>query len=73
MSREVLPEEVGGSLGAVRQPALAVVRDGRTLPFDHPECTTLEAGDRLIVVRSSPRLRGASKDKDGDEAGASGR
>ncbi|TDC17709.1 potassium channel family protein [Actinomadura bangladeshensis] len=73
VSREVLAEEVGGSLGAVRQPVLAVVRDGRTLPFDHPECTVLEAGDRLIVVRSSPRLRAASKDKDkdGDGAGAS--
>lgn len=57
VEREVRPDEVGGPLTAVREPALAVVRGDRTLPFDHPDCTTLAAGDRLIVARSSPRPR----------------
>lgn len=68
VSREVRPDEVGGSLAAVREPALAVVRDGRTLPFDDPRCTTLEAGDRLIVARSSPRPRA----RPAEERGADG-
>ncbi|RFS85513.1 potassium channel protein [Actinomadura spongiicola] len=55
--REVDPDEVGGPIGAVDQPALAVIRGGRTLPFDHPECAELHAGDRLIVVRSTRRRR----------------
>jgi voltage-gated potassium channel len=51
--REATPDEVGGPIGAVREPALAVVRGGRTLPFDDPGCATLQPGDRLIVVRSA--------------------
>ncbi|MER7543961.1 NAD-binding protein [Spirillospora sp. NPDC127506] len=70
VAREARPDEVGGPLGAVRQPALAVVRDGRTLPFDHPECTIIEPGDRLIVVRSSPRLRGEPEDGGGEGGGS---
>ncbi|WP_207945560.1 potassium channel family protein [Actinomadura sp. 7K534] len=57
--REVAPDEVGGPLGAVREPVLAVVRDGRLLPFDNPACASLAAGDRLIIVRSK-RGAGAS-------------
>ncbi|SFN17488.1 MULTISPECIES: potassium channel family protein [Actinomadura] len=53
VQREVRPEEVGGPLGAVREPALALVRDGRTLPFDDAGCGALEPGDLLIVVRSA--------------------
>ncbi|MEO3823391.1 NAD-binding protein [Actinomadura sp. B10D3] len=53
VEREVRPEEVGGPLGAVREPALALVRDGRMLPFDDAGCGALEPGDLLIVVRSS--------------------
>ncbi|MGK5550516.1 potassium channel family protein [Actinomadura kijaniata] len=52
--REVRPEEVGGPVTAVGQPAVAVVRDGVTLPYDHAACSALAPGDRLIVVRSTP-------------------
>lgn len=65
--REVRPDEVGGPLGAVYEPALAVVRDGRLLPFDHPGCEALQPGDRLIVVRSQ-HLRRASPDAGETEA-----
>ncbi|TDE30233.1 potassium channel family protein [Actinomadura sp. 6K520] len=57
--RDVLADEIGGPVGAVREPVLAVVRDGRLLPFDHPVCGSLAAGDRLIIVRSK-RQAGAS-------------
>ncbi|MGP4025332.1 potassium channel family protein [Actinomadura sp. 3N407] len=68
--REVHPGEVGGPLGAVYEPGLAVVRDGRILPFDHPGCEALQPGDRLIVVRSrrrraSPEAREAEARDDG--------
>ncbi|MEV4257474.1 NAD-binding protein, partial [Spirillospora sp. NPDC049652] len=53
VEREVRPEEVGGPTGAVGQPVVAVVRDGRTLPYDAPGCHALRAGDRLIVARST--------------------
>ncbi|XRQ03353.1 potassium channel family protein [Actinomadura welshii] len=59
--REVRPDEAGGPAGAVREPVLAVVRDGRLLPFDHPGCGSLEGGDRLIVVRSKDRARAAAE------------
>ncbi|GAA4229858.1 potassium channel family protein [Actinomadura meridiana] len=55
--RDVRRDEVGGPIGAVREPAIALVRDGRMLPFDHAECEVLEPGDRLIVVRSTHRPR----------------
>ncbi|WP_243716277.1 potassium channel family protein [Actinomadura darangshiensis] len=67
VERDVRPDEVGGPLGAVREPALAVVRDGRMLPFDHAGCAALETGDRLIVARSSARRRVRPEE---DEAGA---
>jgi len=51
--RQVRPEEVGESIRAVRQPVLAVVRDGRTLPYDDEACARLRAGDRLVVVKST--------------------
>ncbi|TDC51119.1 potassium channel protein [Actinomadura sp. KC345] len=63
--RDVRPDETGAPLGAVREPVLAVVRDGRMLPFDHPECTSLRPGDRLIVA-ASKRPREASAG-DGEE------
>jgi hypothetical protein len=40
----------------VPTPVLAVVRDGRHVPYDDPAVVALEAGDRLIYV-SSPRDR----------------
>ncbi|MWK32965.1 Ion channel protein [Actinomadura sp. J1-007] len=55
VERDVRPEETGGPISAVPEPALAIVRDGRTLPYDHAACSLLRDGDRLIVARSSPR------------------
>jgi voltage-gated potassium channel len=57
VEREVLPAEVGGPIGAVGEPAIALVRDGRMLPYDDSACARLEAGDHLIVARSSHRVR----------------
>ncbi|MFI0349874.1 potassium channel family protein [Actinomadura sp. 9N407] len=57
VERDVRPEEVGGPASAVGEPAIAVVRDGRTLPYDDAACARLEPGDRLIVARSSRRVR----------------
>ncbi|MEU8796732.1 NAD-binding protein [Spirillospora sp. NPDC048819] len=70
--REVRPDEAGGPAGAVREPVLSVVRDGRLLPFDHPECAELRTGDRLIVVRSQ-RGRRASPEAGESEARDTGR
>ncbi|MEU8117105.1 NAD-binding protein [Spirillospora sp. NPDC049024] len=67
VEREVLPEEVGRPLGAVGDPALAVVRGGRLLPFDDVRCAVLEPGDLLIVARSLGRRRGPSG-PDGSDA-----
>jgi voltage-gated potassium channel len=55
--REVRPEEVGGSPRSVATPVLAVVRDGRNLPYDDPAAAELRPGDRVIYV-STPRQRG---------------
>ncbi|MFG2086338.1 potassium channel family protein [Spirillospora sp. NPDC048824] len=70
--REVRPDEAGGPAGAVGEPVLAVVRDGRLLPFDHPACADLHTGDRLIVVRSQ-RERRASPESGEAEARDNGR
>jgi voltage-gated potassium channel len=56
VERDVLAEEVGASPRSVPTPVLAVVRDGRHVPYDDPAVVALEAGDRLIYV-SSPRDR----------------
>jgi voltage-gated potassium channel len=56
LEREVLPEEVGASARSVSVPVLAVVRDGRNIPYDDPKADTLLATDRLVYV-SSPRER----------------
>ncbi|TDC89497.1 Ion channel protein [Actinomadura sp. 7K507] len=65
--RDVRPDETGGPLGAVREPVLAVVRDGRMLPFDHPECKSLRPGDRLIVAQSKRRPEQKEPDGNGEE------
>lgn len=56
LERELLPEEVGSSARAVSVPVLAVVRDGRNIPYDDPKADSLQPGDRLVYV-SSPRER----------------
>ena len=63
--REVAADEVGGHPTSVRTPVLAVVRDGRTHPYDDPAVGSLLATDRLVYV-SSPRQRsGADRPRPG--------
>ncbi|SEF43731.1 voltage-gated potassium channel [Thermomonospora echinospora] len=52
VEREVTAAETGGPIGAVAEPAIAVVRDGRMLPYSDPACARLIEGDRLVVVRA---------------------
>jgi voltage-gated potassium channel len=56
VEREVRPEEVGAGPRDVPVPVLAVVRNGRNLPYDDPSAAELRRGDRLIYV-STPRQR----------------
>jgi voltage-gated potassium channel len=56
VEREVSPDEVGLGLRDLPVPVLAVVRDGRNLPYDDPAVAPLRPGDRLIYV-STPRQR----------------
>jgi voltage-gated potassium channel len=58
VERDVLPAEVGTSPRDLATPVLAVVRDGRNLPYDDPAAGELREGDRVICV-SSPRQRRA--------------
>lgn len=54
--RDVLPSEIGRdpqSLEPDGQLVLAIVRGGSVLRFDEPGAQTLQAGDRLVVIRSS--------------------
>ena len=53
--RDVAAEEVGRDPQGTGAPVVAVVRDGRTLPYDDAGCATLKAGDRVIYVSSTPR------------------
>lgn len=50
--REVERAEVGGSPRHLRDIVLGVVRDGRLLRVDAPEVDAVEAGDKLLYVRS---------------------
>lgn len=50
--REVEPQEVGGSAKHLNDIVLAVVRDGQLLRLDAPELDAVEAGDRLLYVRT---------------------
>jgi voltage-gated potassium channel len=50
--RDVEQAEVGGSARHLRDIVLGVVRDGRLLRVDAPEVDAIEAGDRLLYVRS---------------------
>lgn len=54
--RDVLPSEVGrhpSDLDASGQLVLAIMRAGTVLRFDEDGSQTLQAGDRLVVIRSS--------------------
>ena len=50
--RDVEQTEVGGSPRHLSDIVLGVVRDGRLLRVDAPEVDAIEAGDRLVYVRS---------------------
>src|SRR5687768_5242975 len=50
LERDVEPAEVGSGVQATGVPVLAVIRDGKTLPYDDPDCAQLQSGDRLIYV-----------------------
>ena len=50
LEREIAAEEVGRAPQAFDVPVLAVVRDGRTLAYDHVECSVLQPGDRIVYV-----------------------
>lgn len=50
--REVEQAEVGGSPRHLRNIVLGVVRDGRLVRVDAPEVDAIEAGDRLLYIRS---------------------
>ncbi|MEU5881593.1 NAD-binding protein [Spirillospora sp. NPDC047279] len=68
IEREVTVDELGKPLRAIREPALALVREGRTLPYDHRDCRMLQRGDRVIVVRS----KGRDEDEDEESGDGSG-
>lgn len=51
--REVEQSDVGGSPRHLSDIVLGVVRDGRLLRVDDPQVDALEAGDRLLYVRSA--------------------
>lgn len=55
--REVTPKEVGGSPRHLHDIVLGVVRDGRLVRVDAPEVDALEAGDRLLYIRSADAER----------------
>ncbi len=50
LEREVSPDEVGSPPQATGAPVLAVVRAGKTLPYDDPGAAALQTGDRIIYV-----------------------
>lgn len=55
--REVSPKEVGGSPRHLSDIVLGVVRDGRLVRVDDPEVDSIEAGDRLLYIRSADSER----------------
>ena len=52
VDRPVRQDEVGRSPGQLRQPVLAVIRDGRTLRYDDPAVASLAAGDRVVHAQA---------------------
>ncbi|MBP2453588.1 potassium channel family protein [Mycolicibacterium lutetiense] len=55
--REVTPKEEGGSPRHLHDIVLGVVRGGRLVRVDAPEVDALEAGDRLLYIRSADTER----------------
>jgi voltage-gated potassium channel len=55
--REVTPKEVGGSPRHLHDIVLGVVRDGRLVRVDDPQVDAVEAGDRLLYIRSADAER----------------
>ena len=55
VERDVHPGEVGRHGRDADDLVVAVIRAGHKMPYDHPGCARLEAGDRLVVVRSTHR------------------
>ncbi len=55
--REVTPKEEGGSPRHLHDIVLGVVRDGSLVRVDAPEVDALEAGDRLLYIRSADTER----------------
>lgn len=51
--RQVALKEVGGSPRHMTDIVLGVVRDGRLIRVDDPEVDAIEAGDRLLYIRSA--------------------
>jgi voltage-gated potassium channel len=52
VERAAAPDEIGGGVEGVREPVLALVRDGRAMRYNDPLIGTVRAGDQLILVRS---------------------
>lgn len=55
--REVTPKEEGGSPRHLHDIVLGVVRNGHLVRVDAPEVDALEAGDRLLYIRSADAER----------------
>jgi voltage-gated potassium channel len=51
--RDVEQSEVGGSPRHLSDIVLGVVRDGQLFRVDEPEVDAIEAGDRLLYIRSA--------------------
>ncbi|MET0973557.1 MAG: potassium channel family protein [Thermoleophilaceae bacterium] len=60
VERAVAPEEVGplGELRGIRQPIVAIVRNGELLRFDDARAAELLAGDSLVLLESHKGPRG---------------
>jgi len=53
--RVLATAEVGTALSSVREPVVAVVRNGRVRLYDDPDVQTLHQNDHLVVLRTRPR------------------
>ena len=51
--KEVQPNQIGGSPRHLPALVLGVVRDGELLRIDDPRADAMEAGDRLLFIRTS--------------------